>query len=683
MTAYKYPETKKTAYIEKNHGIEIEDNYVWLEDAKNPEVLEWVKTQNDFTEEYFQNHSKIIDIEKLKDRIFEENKNVSYSGITKSADRIYVTKVNEKGEASLVILDDDFEIIETVADEKSFPDRFKPSTMKPNPKNNDILKIDGMIPGESKSTTLIYDKKEKTVIYKFDNAFFSYWSVDGNYIYISETEIDRVNAKNINRVKRFDTRSKKMENIFTYENNSIYISCRQSDDGRYLFMNVARDYISFDVYCYDTVNREVSTIVAGKNATFQYIGTINDKHYIQTNLECEFGKIVVIPTDMPSFDNAATVIESKEKIMNNMIEHPAFIKEDKIYINYLKDVSATFEIYSEDGKYIGNVEMPESIGAIAAIGYSDNTCKKTELFFMYESFTVPPCILSYTPENGTTRVLYKSRIIKNQDFVVEQIFVTARDGEKIPAYVVYKKGLELNGENPTLMYGYGGYGLLSGPKYRNGIIGLPINEWVEKGYVYVVCNVRGGGEYGVKWHKAGNLLNKMNAFNDFIDITECLIKKKFTKPEKIAIIGCSNGGLLVAALGVLRPDLFKVVIASVAHTDMIRFKNDATGAMYKTEYGDIENEDMFKYLLSYSPYHNIKTGVEYPAMLIQTGEKDNNVPPYHSKKFAAKLQELNGGKNPILLRVLADGGHNRGTGEIMYKTFSELQGFILINLGIS
>ncbi len=689
MTTYKYPETKKIPQIDVIHGIEIEDDYVWLEDAKNQEVIEWVKSQNDYTDQYFQNNNE-INFELLKEKIFEENKNISYSALTKSGDKLYATRVNEKGEACLVILDEDFEIVEIVADEKTFPDGFKPNSMIPNPKNQNLLIIDGMIPGQPKPTTFMYDSENKIILNRFENAFFSYWAMDGESLFISETEIDRINSKNINRVKRFCINSNNMETVFTYDNNSIYISCRQSSDGRYLFMNVARDYINFDIYFYDTLNKVVETVVSGEKATFQYVGTIEDKHYIQTNYECEFGKIVAIPSDNPTFDKAKTIIESKEKIMNNMIEHPAFVKDNQIYINYLKDVSAEIEIFSKNGEYISCIKAPCEIGMISKIGHSDSSCKRAEIFFLFESFTIPPSILSFYPETMESKVIYESRTIKNTDFVIEQIFVTVRDGEKVPAYVVYKKGIELNGENPTIMYGYGGYGLLSGPKYRNGIIGLPINEWIEKGYIYVVCNVRGGGEYGVRWHKAGNLMNKKNAFFDFIDITEWLIKNKYTNPEKIAIVGCSNGGLLVAALGTLRPDLFKVVVCSVGHTDMIRFKNDSTGAMYKTEYGDLENEEMFKYLLSYSPYHNIKKEEKYPSMIIQSGEKDNNVPAYHSKKFAAKLQQIyqgniqaeNKSENPILLRILADGGHNRGTGEVMYRTFSELQGFIYKELGV-
>jgi len=294
------------------------------------------------------------------------------------------------------------------------------------------------------------------------------------------------------------------------------------------------------------------------------------------------------------------------------------------------------------------------------------------LYFSFESFTDEPQLLKL--ENHK---LVKINEVdeKNQGISVIQKKIEVRDGTLVPCYLVYKEGMKLDGSNPSLMYAYGGYNIAMLPGYENKFVGMSIVDWVSEGGLYVHINIRGGNEYGTKWHEEGMLKNKKNCFNDFIDVAEALQKEGWTSPEKTGICGGSNGGLLMTALTTMRPDLWGCVIASVPHTDMLRFCLDDRGPMYITEYGNPQDESMFEYMKSYSPYHNVKA-VNYPAMIIQTGECDNNVPPYHGKKMAARLQELNGSDNPILLRVLAKGSHDRGKGEAYIQTISEMQAFL-------
>ena len=304
------------------------------------------------------------------------------------------------------------------------------------------------------------------------------------------------------------------------------------------------------------------------------------------------------------------------------------------------------------------------------------------LYIEYESFFYPPSVLRYDIYSNSAEVVHKSDSLDDGDYVLEQRFAVSEDKTEVPMFIMYKKGINLDGSTPALMYGYGGYGLNMPPTYENKVIGLPVHEWVDRGNIYVNCNIRGGKEYGTKWHAQGRALKKKNAFNDFIACAKWLINNNYTCTKKLAACGVSNGGLLMSAMFTMRPDLFGAIIASVPHTDLIRFKNDDTGPMYINEYGDPDNQEYFEYLLSYSPYHNVRDKEKYPSMLIQTGEKDNNVPPYHSKKFAALIQEKSAGDNPVLLRVLKDGSHDRGTGKEFYKTISEFILFLYNELSI-
>lgn len=265
---------------------------------------------------------------------------------------------------------------------------------------------------------------------------------------------------------------------------------------------------------------------------------------------------------------------------------------------------------------------------------------------------------------------------------VQRRFVTARDGQRILAFLVYPKGKQPDQQTPTLMYGYGGYSASQLPWYNNPFVGMDIPDWLEKGGLYVHCILRGGEEYGAKWHEAGCGLNKKNVFYDFIDIAKAVIADGWTTSEHIAICGGSNGGLLTTALLTMEPSLWRCVIASVPHTDMLHFCCDDRGPMYVTEYGDPREEEFFEYMKSYSPYHNIHQGAAYPFVYVQTGEQDNNVPPYHGKKFAAALQQATTGET-VLLRVLPYGSHDRGAGEYFYKTCAEMHLFIEYALGMT
>lgn len=322
------------------------------------------------------------------------------------------------------------------------------------------------------------------------------------------------------------------------------------------------------------------------------------------------------------------------------------------------------------------IPLPSDFGAVSLLGRDGES-----VFLRFESFLDPPQILRFDGKTMT-----KAASVSDESFpelTVEQRFApSAVDGEKIPYYLVRRKDARPDGSAPALMYAYGGYDISMPPWYREMVTQITVSDWVKKGGVYIHCNLRGGSEYGPRWHEAGMGLQKRRCFEDFIGIAQQVIADGWTSAGRIGITGCSNGGLLMSTLVTQRPDLWGCVIDSVPHTDMIHFAGDDRGPMYITEYGNPrESREMFRYLLSYSPYHNVKK-TAYPPIYIQTGEMDNNVPPYHGKKFAARLQAENQSENPVLLRVLARGSHDRGQGEAFWKTIAEMQLFLEHALGV-
>jgi prolyl oligopeptidase len=664
-----YPQTKKVEFSENYHGVTLSDPYVWLENAKDPQVLEWVEQQNRVTDTYFA-HSNRDQVQKAQ---MAKAKKPEYTGEYKLGGKIFAGKTNENGEMSAVILDLDYNEIETIADGNMFDHKFTVYGTKPSPNDNGLCLVSVNPHGAARPSALVYNYQTKKLIKQLDHCFSAIWSGDGDTVYFSDAEVDHEQGKNTNYIRTYNWKTNVTETVFMTNENAPFILLKASKAGKYIFAQICTDYVNSKLIVIDDEKKEVRPLTGNLVAGFEYIGTTNDFHFIVSNHESPFGKVVAIDADGGTCENAKIVIPECEKIIQG-----ATAADGKIIVSYMNDVVSEIAVFDDQGEWKKNLILPSEMGTVSGIGGFSSAVVSPSgiLYFGFESFLTPPSRLKFnfsTDEIKTAYVTEETEI--KDDITITREFIVASDGTRVPAFIVHKKDIELNGQNPVLMYGYGGYNAAATPNFQNWVVGIDIHEWVEMGYVYVNCNIRGGSEYGTKWHREGNLENKKNVFFDFIDITEWLIEKGWTNPKKIAICGASNGGLLMTALTTLRSDLWGAVIASVPHTDMIRFKNDDRGPMYITEYGDPEDQEMFEYMLSYSPYHNIKPG-KYPAMYIQTGEFDNNVPPYHGKKFAAKMQELNQSDNPILLRVLATGSHDRGKGEEMFKTFAEMQTFI-------
>ena len=349
--------------------------------------------------------------------------------------------------------------------------------------------------------------------------------------------------------------------------------------------------------------------------------------------------------------------ESPEKVLESFS-----FTGNKIVVNFLKDARNLLSVFTTEGKYLNDIDLP----GIGSVSFFNSNPNENEAFYQFTSFNIPASIFSYNAESNISELVFKPEVDFISDtYITEQVFYASKDGTRIPMFLVHKKDIKLDGTNPTLLYGYGGFNITLSPSFsvRNVI-------WLENGGIYAVANIRGGGEYGEEWHKSGAILNKQNVFDDFISAAEFLIKNKFTSPKRLTVFGGSNGGLLVGAVTNQRPDLFAVSIPAVGVMDMLRYHKFTIGRYWATDYGTSEDSAQFNYLLKYSPIHNIKESIKYPAVLVTTGDHDDRVVPAHSFKYIATLQSKYKGKNPILIRIETNAGH--GAGKPMAKVISEI-----------
>ena len=393
----------------------------------------------------------------------------------------------------------------------------------------------------------------------------------------------------------------------------------------------------------------------------------NESFFVRTNLEAPNKRLVHFNLSNTNPENWKNLISETENVLSVSKGGGYF------FAKYFKDANSKVLQYSYEGELIREVEFSGK-GNVSGFGGKED---QKEIFYNFRNYITPRSSFKYSVETGDSELYWSPDIDFNtSDFVSEQHFYISKDGTKVPISIMYKKGVELNGKNPTILYGYGGFNVSLKPSFS-----VSNAVWLEQGGIYVVANLRGGGEYGKEWHDAGIKMKKQNVFDDFIAAAEFLIENKYTSSDHLAISGRSNGGLLVGACMTQRPDLFKVALPGVGVLDMLRYHTFTSGAGWAYDYGTAEDsKEMFEYLKNYSPVHNVKEGVEYPATLVITGDHDDRVVPAHSFKFAAELQAKQGGTNPTLIRIETNAGHGAGTP--VSKRIEEavdIMGFVLFN----
>jgi prolyl oligopeptidase len=396
---------------------------------------------------------------------------------------------------------------------------------------------------------------------------------------------------------------------------------------------------------------------------------VGSKLYIVTNLDAPNRKIVTVDASNPTPDQWKDFLPETENVLSPSTGG------GYIFANYMVDAVSKVMQFDYDGKLVREIKLP-GVGSAGGFGTKK---EEKELYYSFTNYITPGSIYKYDIANGNSELFIKPEIDFNPDnYESHQIFYPSKDGTKIPMIITHKKGLKMDGKNPTMLYGYGGFNISLTPSFSiaNAI-------WMEQGGIYAVPNLRGGGEYGKKWHDAGTKMNKQNVFDDFIAAAEYLINNNYTSTDYLAIRGGSNGGLLVGATMTQRPDLMKVALPAVGVLDMLRYHTFTAGAGWAYDYGTAEDsKEMFEYLKGYSPLHNVKAGVEYPATLITTGDHDDRVVPAHSFKFAAELQAKQSGDNPVLIRIETDAGHGAGTPvSKTIEQYADLYGFTFYNMG--
>ena len=655
---YDYPQAKQVEFTETLGGGYVNrDLYQWMEDKDGEEIKAWVAEENAYTDAFFDAAA----VEEMAAQMKEAAVPFSYGIPVFAHGKLYTAKRTADGKTMPVVLDEDWNLLEEVGTE--LMDQLDLFGIAPNPVDPDQVSITAAPFGAHMTSLLVYSLGKKEILFRVDDAPSAIWTPDGALWYSQQLPHPSEGYME-NPVWRKAPGEEPVK-VYDCPKGRAYVTVTAGADNTCI-IDSWFDFGSEELLrAYP--DGKVESVTGDLRAKNAYCGEKDGIIYINTDDGAPLGKIVA---------GEKTIIPESSRMIVD-----AEVTEQGLLAAFMDDVCLRMELYTFDGKKIRDIELPDQYGSTDSFlkSFTRSTEKKC-VMFRFQSFTTPPAIFAYDETAGEVKKLYSAyKDDVPEDVIVEEIFVTARDGERIPAFVVRRKDAKKDGTNPVHMYGYGGYNVGMPPAYENMVTGTIPWQSAMDGIIYVNCNMRGGNEYGSRWHEAAMLDKKMNAFYDFIDIAEYLIVEGWTSAGKIAISGCSNGGLLMSALTTLRPDLWGAVIDSVPHTDMLRFVNDPAGPRYILEYGN-PREEMCAYLRKYSPYHNIRP-IPYPPIYVQTGERDNNVPPYHGKKFAAKLQALGTG-GPTLLRVLAEGAHNRGQGDVMFKTMAEMQLFMEKHLGI-
>ncbi len=679
METLTYPETKKTATVDTYFGTEVSDPYRWLEDDKSEETAAWVKEENKVTFDYL---SKIPFRNKIKERMEKLWNYEKISAPFKEGDYTYFYKNNGLQNQSVLYRTDKSGKEELFLDPNTFS-KDATTSLDGVSFSKDGSKVAYSISkaGSDWRTVIFIDAKTKKEIdTPLIDVKFSGLSWKGNegifYSSYEKPKGSELSAKTDEHKLYFHqlgTAQKKDLVIFGDKEKRRYVGGSVSEDDRYLFISAANSTSGNELYLKDlnAPNSKIIPIVSNFDFDVDVIDNLGSKLYILTNINAPNKRIVSVDASNPGIENWVDFIPETDNVLSPNTG------AGYIFATYMKDAISLVKQYDFKGNLIREVTLP---GIGTASGFGGKT-KDAELYFSFTNYTTPATIYSYNPKEGKATVYKKPTVdFKSENYISSQVFYTSKDGTKIPMIITHKKGLKLEGKNPTILYGYGGFNISLTPSFS-----IANAVWLEMGGIYAVANLRGGGEYGKKWHDAGTKLQKQNVFDDFIAAAEYLIAENYTSSDFLAIKGGSNGGLLVGAVMTQKPDLMKVALPAVGVLDMLRYHTFTAGAGWAYDYGTSEDsKEMFEYIKGYSPVQNVKMGTKYPATLVTTGDHDDRVVPAHSFKFAAQLQAKHVGNNPVLIRIETNAGH--GAGKPVSKTIeeaSDIQAFTLYNMGFN
>lgn len=653
-----YPACKTVDAVEDWHGIQLPDPYAWLRDQNDPEVREFVARENAYTDAYFADKGVDAEIELLK-----AQKLPTLPMTLEPFGCGYIdSRSSDGGGYEINVLDADLEIVKTLKDLPGLED-MEVFRAYPAPGRTDIVALMAQYLGAVRPTVVVYDLSGQKPLFKADGTFSIGWSKLTGCLYYALTESNLETHECRSTWRSYDPATGTETTLLAPDDNYVIAFIELSHDGAWMLCSAAGDYSRARWTAIDLSTGAAHALNA-EPEEWGYIDTIEGTHYFVSMSQAASGCVIGVSNDG---DVEVVLPEQDGLILNAGFS----VAGEKLFVCARKDVSSRL-ISVPSGE---EVELPSDLGRLSIVGKDDD-----RVFLSFESFDIAPRILSFDGTSLST--VLRASNATYPDIVVEQHFAPSTgDGTLIPYYLVHARDAVADGSAPALMYAYGGYNTDMPPEFTEVVCQMQIPRWIEAGGVYVHLNLRGGNEYGPAWHEAGMLMQKRHCYEDFIGVAEQVVADGWTRAGNIGIVGCSNGGLLMSALVTMRPDLWGCVLDSVPQTDMIHVADDDRGPMYITEYGDPRaSREMFEYLLSYSPYHNLHE-VDYPPTYIQTGECDNNVPPYHGKKFAARMQAMTTGTAPVLLRVLAHGSHNRGgTPDEFWHTIAEMHIFLMEHL---
>lgn len=679
FSQFKYPETKKVAVVDDYHGTKVADPYRWLEDENSEETKAWVTEQNKVTFGYLES---IPFREKIKERFTQIFNYPKYGAPFKAGDKYYFFKNDGLQNQSVMYVKDDLN-----SDPKVFFD--------PNKLSKD---------GTKSLTTFAFSDDGKYFAYGVSsggsdwNEFFVMntetgkqlpdhlkwikfsgiaWKDDGFYYNrYPEPAGSELSTKNeFSKVYYHKVGDYRQNDKLIYEDTSKPnrgFSAQTTDDERFLiiYFSEGTSNNGFMVKDLSDPNGKFITIVDDLKNNYSVLDNVEDKLLVRTDFNSPNYRLVLIDPQNPARENWKDILPEKKNVLQGVR-----IIGGKLIATYMQDVAHHVYLFDLTGNPEGEIELP----SLGTVGFSG---KRNEniAFYTFTSFTYPGTIYKFDVSAKKSELYQQIELdFDFENYETKQVFYESKDGTKIPMFIVHKKGLKLSGNNPTYLYAYGGFNASMLPSFSTSRLMLLENDGV-----FALANIRGGGEYGEAWHKAGMLDKKQNVFDDFIAAAEYLIKEGYTSPSKLAIAGGSNGGLLIGAVINQRPELFKVALPAVGVMDMLRYHKFTIGYYWSVEYGSSDYPEQFEYLYAYSPLHNIREGLNYPATLVTTADHDDRVVPAHSFKYIAELQSKYNGENPILIRIETQAGHGAGkpTSKIIEEV-ADVWSFVFYNLGIT
>ena len=654
-----YPPAEKTNQVDNYFGTEVPDPYRWLEDDRSAETAEWVEAQNDVTNGYLDN----IPFRKaINDRLTELWDYEKYSAPSREGDAYYFFKNDGLQNQSVLYrqesLDDEPEVF---LDPNTFSEdgTVALSTVSFT-EDGSLMAYAISESGSDWRKILVMDVARREIVEDtLKDVKFSGISWQGNegFYYSSydkPAEGSALSGVNMNHKLYYHALGTPQADdplIFGGEQTPRrYVSGNVTEDERYLAITAAMSTSGNELYVKDLTqpNSEIIPAVEGFDHEHYVVHSEGNTLYIVTNQDAPNKRVVTVEANRPQPEHWKDIVPERDEVLEGVS-----FAGGKMFLNYLKDASTQMEQYDLQGRQEQKIELP----ALGTARGFDGKEEDKVVFYTFTSFTYPSTIYSYNIPTGESEVFRQPEVDFNpDDYETEQVFYSSKDGTKVPMFIVYKKGTEKNGQNPTYLYAYGGFNISLTPGFSVGHL-----YWLENGGIFAMPNLRGGGEYGETWHEAGTKMNKQNVFDDFIAAAEYLKQEKYTSTDKLAIAGGSNGGLLVGATMTQRPDLCQVALPAVGVMDMLRYHQFTAGAGWASDYGIADSSQaMFEYLRGYSPLHNIEEGVSYPATLVTTADHDDRVVPAHSFKFAATLQEKQSGEHPTLIRIETKAGHGAG-----------------------